>query len=76
MVNYPALTKAIEDSGLKMSAVADRLGVTPQGLKNKLNGTTEFKISEVQELCDLLRFTRHQRQQIFFAPKVEKNSTQ
>lgn len=71
MVDYPALNQAIVDSGIKKSAVADRLDVTPQTLNNKLNGTTELTISEVQELCEILGFTKRQRQQIFFATKVE-----
>lgn len=71
MVDYSALNQAIDDSGMKRNAVADRLDVTPQTLNNKLNGTTELTISEVQKLCEILGFTKRQRQQIFFATKVE-----
>lgn len=66
MVDYSALNQAIDDSGMKRSAVAERLAVTPQTLNNKLNGTTELTISEVQKLCEILGFTKRRRQQIFF----------
>ena len=66
MIDNAALIKAIDDSGMKRNAVAGKLGITPQTFNNKLNGVTEFTISEVQELCEILRFSKSQRQQIFF----------
>jgi len=66
MVDHAALIKVIEASGMKKSAVAGKLGVTPQTLSNKLNGATELTISEVEKLCEILRITKAQRQQIFF----------
>ena len=66
MVDYAALNKAIDDSGMKRNAVAGKLGLTPQSFSHKVNGVTEFKLSEVQSLCEILRINQTQRQNIFF----------
>lgn len=66
MVDYAALNQAIDESGMKKNAVAGRLGLTAQTFNSRVTGKSEFKLSEVQELCKLLRFDQSQRQHIFF----------
>lgn len=66
MVDYAALTEALDKSGMKRNAVAGKLGLTAQTFNSKVTGKTEFKLSEVQTLCELLRFSQSQRQRIFF----------
>ena len=66
MVDTKELNRAMQDSGLKKSAVAGRLRITTQTLTRKLNGESEFNVSEAQELSDMLGFSASQRQRIFF----------
>lgn len=56
----------VEKSGLKLSHVARVVGVSPNTLRMKLNGETEFKLSEAQRLAELLRLTAEQREAFFF----------
>lgn len=38
MINYELLKNRINKSGIKIYALAEACGLTPQGLYNKLNG--------------------------------------
>lgn len=40
--------------GATRQGIADVLGITYQSLKNKLDGRTEFTLSEAKKLADLL----------------------
>jgi ribosome-binding protein aMBF1 (putative translation factor) len=66
MINTAELNQAMQQSGLKKSAVAGRLQLTTQTLTRKLNGESEFNISEAQELSEMLGLSASQRQRIFF----------
>lgn len=67
MVNTDRLVRLIRDSGLKKGFVASELGLTCQGLANKLAGARAFKVEEAQTLARLLSLTPEQRDEIFFA---------
>ena len=72
MVNTELLNKKINDSGLKKTFIADKLGITRQALFLKINNVTEFMSSEVQGLCELLGITSlKEKESIFFASKVD-----
>lgn len=66
MINTAELNQAMQQSGLKKSAVAGKLRLTTQTLTRKLNGESEFNISEAQELSEMLKLSPSQRQRIFF----------
>lgn len=72
MVNTELLNKRIDESGLKRAYIAQELNMTRQSLFSKVNNSTEFLSSEVQELCKLLGITRlTEKEAIFFAKSVE-----
>ena len=48
------INNAIRESGLKKNFIAKKLGIKYDTLRKKLNGETEFKISEVVELSKIL----------------------
>lgn len=48
------INNAIIESGLKKNFIAKKLGIKYDTLRKKLNGETEFKISEVVELSKIL----------------------
>jgi hypothetical protein len=66
MTNSEELKKRIRDSGLKINYVAERLGLTYQGLKNKLDNESEFKASEILELQKILGLADDDARRIFF----------
>ena len=66
MVDIDALKKAIEDSGITMTALSSKLGVSRETLYNRFAGKGEFTVSEIQGLTDILHLTAGQRNAIFF----------
>ena len=75
MTNTRLLEQKIKDSGLKLTYIADRLGVVWITLRRKLDGESEFKQSEIVVLKDLLHLTDEEIKAIFFISKVEELST-
>lgn len=72
MTNTNLLRQKIDESGLKLQFIADRLGISRFALYQKLENQTEFRVSEVATLCKLLGIkTMTERERIFFADKVE-----
>ncbi len=71
MTDTELLKDAIRKSGLKMQFVAEQLDLSYQGLNNKINNRSEFKTSEIQKLCNLLFLGVEDREQIFFANRVD-----
>lgn len=67
------LIDLIEKSGLKKKKIADSLGISYPTLQRKLNGTAEFKSSEINILKDLLGITSAKEfNAVFFTQKVAK----
>ncbi len=67
MTDTELLREKIENSGYKLQFIAKSLGLTYQGLLNKINNRSEFRASEIQALYDLLGLTEKERVAIFFA---------
>ena len=73
-LNSQILNEKIEKSGLSKNTIAEELGLTRQGLYNKLCGIREFKGSEIKKLIQLLSLTAQEQQAIFFANDVGENA--
>lgn len=73
MTDTILLRKYIEESGLKLQFIADKIGITRPSLTNKITNTSEFKASEIQALCDLLDIDdpADQRRVFFYAKEVD-----
>lgn len=71
MTDSEALSKAIENSGLKLTFIANKLELSREGFYKKLNNQTEFKASEIVKLQDILNLSNNERDKIFFTNKVE-----
>lgn len=71
MTDTCLLKSKIEESGYKISFIADSLKMTRQCLNNKVNNVTEFKASEINTLCELLHIDVHEKEKIFFATDVD-----
>lgn len=73
MLNNQLLNDRIEESKLSKNTIAEALGLSRQGLYNKLNGVREFKGSEIKKLIQLLELSDDDQRSIFFADDVGKN---
>lgn len=69
MTDTEALRNKISEAGLKLSYVAERIGLTYQGFWKKLNNHSEFKANEIQALSELLKIRTQEKEKIFFAGK-------
>lgn len=67
MTNTPLLEKYIQKSGYKKAFIAKKLGITAYAFALKCNNKSEFKASEIDALCDLLKISLKDRMAIFFA---------
>lgn len=65
MVNISRLREVIEESGLKMTAIAEKSGIKRETLYNRLAGVGEFTASEITGLTSTLRLSQIERDQIF-----------
>jgi DNA-binding phage protein len=65
------LKEIIEESGISVTAIARKMGITREGLYKKLNNKTEFKASEIVLMQKILSLSNKKRDEIFFAKKVE-----
>lgn len=75
MTDTDKLNEVISDSGITITAIANKLGITREGFYKKLNNETEFKASEISAMKKILNLTNRKRDEIFFAQKVELKST-
>lgn len=75
MVNEQLLREKISESGYKMQFIAEKCGLTYQGLLNKLTGLRPFKTTEAGALKDLLKLSNDEFNHIFFADYVGAEST-
>ena len=57
MTNTELLREKIDQSGYKLRFIAEKIGITYQGLLNKINNRSEFRANEIQALYDLLDLT-------------------
>ena len=65
MTNTEKLREAIDAQGIAISTIANKLGISREGLYKKINNETEFKASEIAALTDILRLSNNQRDEIF-----------
>ena len=62
MYEYPELIGEMAKRGVKQTAIARMLGITPRTLYGKLSGESDFKLSEANKI--------HER----FFPDVDKDT--
>lgn len=75
MTNTKQLRKAIQKAGLKISVIMEALQIKSYTtMRDKINNVKCFTIKEVEILCELLRLTPEQREQIFFTNETEFDS--
>jgi len=65
-VNTQLLDEKITDSGIKVSHIIKKLGLSPEGFYKKKRGETPFRTAEIYVICDLLRLTEAEKSLIFY----------
>lgn len=74
-MNNDLLKKVIQDNGVKVSVLADKIGISRQSLYMKLNGERAFDQGEIMALKTNLHLSDDQFMEIFFNDVVEEKST-
>ena len=76
MINSELLELVIKASGMRHNYIAKVIGVTPFTFAKKIHNVSEFKVSEINKLCDLLKIEPVAlREAIFFPHTVDSKST-
>lgn len=70
MVDVSLLKNKIQSSGYKIQYIAESCGLTAMGLRNKIDGKTEFTVSELTVLICLLKLSLEDVMNIFFVKNV------
>lgn len=71
MVDTKKLQGKMKEKGFTLKTLAERIGLTPTGLFNKIHNLSEFNVSEVQRMSSTLSLTSVERDAIFFAQNVD-----
>jgi len=66
LTNTGILKNKIKESGLSITFIARKIGISREYLYQKINGAVEFKQSEIETLKFLLRLSNNEREAIFF----------
>lgn len=69
MTDTLKLKAAIIENGFNQEQLAEMLGMTTATFNYKVNNKSEFKASEIKDLCEILKITEVKT--IFFANNVD-----
>lgn len=67
MTNTDLFRKTVEKRGLKYRFLAETIGITTQGLQNKIENRTEFKAGEIIKLSEVMHLSNEEKDAIFFS---------
>lgn len=70
-LNSIKLREYISDSGITMTAIARKMGISRESLYNKVDKKTEFSVSEINKLTGILGLNPSDRDCIFFGDSRE-----
>lgn len=73
-MNHELLKDTIQDRGVKVSVLADKIGISRQSLHMKLNGERSFDQGEIMAIKTTLRLSDEEFMEIFFNGGVDKLS--
>ena len=71
MTDTVKLNAKIKQSHLKIGYIAEVCRLSRSGFRNKIKGVHPFNQHEIIALCKLLNLNTVEREQIFFATKVQ-----
>ncbi len=65
-MNLNSLNAKIRELSIPVSKIAEKMGISRQSLYLKLAGERQFKKSEANSICNILRLTNKEKIDIFF----------
>jgi predicted transcriptional regulator len=65
-MNATAMKKFVDGRAISVSVMAPMLGMSRYSLYKKIEGKSEFKVSEMRKFIELTRMTDEEVQEIFF----------
>ena len=71
MANSKLLRDVIRKKGTTITALAPKVNLTREGLTKKIDGTTEFKVSEIIAITKELKLNFKERESIFNAGAIQ-----
>ena len=75
MFDYRSLRGKIRTEGKTEAETAKAAGISPPGLSARLNGTQEFRQSEIWKVCEFLKIKPKEISAYFFTPEVQKTES-
>lgn len=73
-MNHELLKDTIQDRGVKVSVLADKIGISRQSLYLKLSGERTFDQGEIMSIKTTLRLSDEEFMKIFFNDGVDRLS--
>ena len=70
MTDIQMLKEEFKDSGMTMTAIAEKSGIKRETLYNRLKGLSEFSASEIVALTEVLHLSKEKRDKIFLSGKL------
>ena len=64
--NSQRLKQAIDESGITITALAKKVGISRESMYNKIENKTEFTVSEIGLISSALHLSNEARDAIFF----------
>ena len=65
-MDYTELNKFIDESGMKRSYIAEKLGMTVSQFSRRTRGITDWKTPEIISFARLFKLTKTQRDNFFY----------
>lgn len=71
MVDTKMLQDKMQKNGYTLESLAAEMNLSRTGLFNKIHNLSEFRVSEINKLSELLQLKKTEMTNIFFAKHVE-----
>ena len=75
MTNTNKLKGRMAEKGYNLTELSEAVHLSRPSLRKKINGDVDFKVSEIERLCDALEIKRGEVVGYFFATSVPKMET-
>ena len=69
-MNLKLLANVIKNSGMKYEYIASEIGIDRVTLYNKCQGYSEFKVSEINSISEILNLSVAEKMNIFLNDKL------
>lgn len=75
MTNSSKLKGRIAEKGYTLSSLSEAVKMSRPCLRKKINGLTDFKVSEIEKVCSVLEIPHAEIDIYFFTVDVPKMAT-